>query len=65
MAQCGYCQDCKWWRVIHPAHGGPEEPHRACELASTDRGEGRLMYAVGYASIGTAPDFGCVQWEAE
>lgn len=61
---CGRCKDCQWWRCEDSEFG-------ECELAQSCSGVPKYPHTKaaahdveGYhASLYTAPDFGCVQFE--
>ncbi len=71
MAECGHCKDCKWW---DRENGWPTRRWEGeCQLAATEsdnplHGEALAVALDGesyIAKLQTAPDFGCVQWEAK
>lgn len=67
------CRTCRWWAPEGDAH----EPNltakgwRPCLLLSGDTSDGVPMAIAASedeyeeARLWTAPDFGCVQWEAK
>jgi hypothetical protein len=59
MSVCGYCRDCKWWKVY--------SMWRICELMEGDP-EGGQVHPESKAkgdNVETEPDFGCVQFKAK
>jgi hypothetical protein len=59
MSVCGYCRDCKWWKVY--------SMWRICELMEGDP-EGEQVHPESKAkgdNVEIEPDFGCVQFEAK
>ena len=55
---CGLCRDCKYWGDVENDGG------RACNLQFIE-GPDALIWPEQYDMIFTAPDFGCVQFEAK
>ncbi len=71
----GLCRDCKWWNHDELWPLSADEEKRSwgkCELADNDYGEPMHKNSKAVAVDGenyearltTAPDFGCVQFEA-
>lgn len=72
----GLCKDCKWWEKLpREAWGSFDDGWKLCALgeAHNCNPEHPLTLALGHgwgdgtgwATIATAPDFGCVQFEAK
>lgn len=63
-AYLGTCKDCRWW-------GSHTQEWGKCELTVFFRSGYKhpdskaFAHGVGYSRLGTAPDFGCVQFEAK
>ncbi len=61
------CKTCQWWEA---GRDYPQKGWGGCRLSETESGASRqegmhVSTADGYYGILlTAPDFGCVQWEA-
>lgn len=69
MIPGGYCRDCKWWD--NPPYWGDyphwgDYPDRRCWRACGQPKDRALfeVWAVDCDDVATAPDFGCVQWQA-
>lgn len=61
MPECGYCRDCKWWdRSL------PQEGWCWCNLhwPLAHPGKEDILSATEGGPLTTAPNFGCVEWEA-
>lgn len=55
---CGYCKDCKHWGEMESANG------KNCEL-QYGNGRDQKIWVDMYDTIFTAPDFGCILFEAK
>lgn len=67
--RCGYCKDCRWWLLVDRltiTEDGSDEwgwcDRLRVEGTLISLGSSRLNR---FVSIDTAPNFGCVQWEAK
>lgn len=71
----GRCETCRWWVMWSNAAWSPPEHRkdwRVCELMSPAGYSEEPKYPQSkafvdddHAGVYTAPDFGCVQWEAK
>lgn len=69
----GYCRDCKHWRTPDEGEYGPLRTNCGeCVISESENGKSKgitlafAMDAEGYfAILKTAPNFGCVQFEAK
>lgn len=72
MSDVKRCATCKWWAPCRRWETERDPAFRTdwgdCELVNGFEGEPKAGIAAYYcdsAKLSTAPDFGCVQWEAK
>jgi hypothetical protein len=68
MAEAERCATCRWWSTENGVDWGVAATIPAawqlCDMGSQTPGDSPAQFGAPADLIFTAPDFGCVQWEA-